>query len=375
MRKIKTAVVGCGVISDVYLRAFQEKFSVIELAACSDIDEEKMHRTAEKYHIRPMKWQEILDESEIEMVVNLTNPAVHYLLTKQAIEAGKHVFSEKMLAVTFEEGRELCRLADAHQVRLGAAPDTFLGGGIQTAAGAVRMGLAGDILSGVVSLSRDYRVLGEILPHLNRKGGSILYDMGCYYLTVLCSILGSVRKISAFGTQKSSIRRGIRIGGPLFDQEYTVDDYDILTAVLEFAGSVFVTFHLNGECILNETFHLELYGSRGILRLGDPNTFAGVTVLQKAGNLPVSLPYTHGYQEESRGLGAAEMAWAISEGRPHRASKEMALHVLEAAHGIEESAKSGSVYCMTTAFEVPEPLPEGHIGKGFWEPSEESALI
>ena len=199
MERVRTAVVGCGVISEVYLQAFQEKFCVIELTACSDIDREKMEHTAKKYGIRPMQWQEILEDSSIELVVNLTNPSVHYTLTLQAIEAGKHVFSEKMLAVTFEEGLELCRQADLHQVRLGAAPDTFLGGGLQTAADAVRRGLAGEIISGIVSLTRDYRLLGEILPHLNRKGGSILYDMGCYYLTALCSILGPIERISAFG--------------------------------------------------------------------------------------------------------------------------------------------------------------------------------
>lgn len=375
MQSVRTAVVGCGVISQVYLQAFQERFRIIELAACSDIDKEKMERTAESYNIRPMQWQEILEDRSIELVVNLTNPAVHYPLTLQAIEAGKHVFSEKMLAVTFEEGRELCSQADRHQVRLGAAPDTFLGGGIQTAANAVRCGMAGEILSGVVSLTRDYRLLGEILPHLNRKGGSILYDMGCYYLTALCSIPGPIRKISAFGRNTNPVRLGNRVGGPLFEKEIMVEDCNVLTALLEFACGTLVTFHLNGACIADETFHLELCGSKGILRLGDPNTFDGKTVLQKTGGPPVTLPYTHGYQKQSRGLGAAEMAWAIRKERPHRAGKEMALHVLEAAQGMTKSLETGCIYTMTTAFSIPELLPEGYIGKGFWGHTEETALL
>lgn len=375
MERVRTAVVGCGVISEVYLQAFQEKFCVIELTACSDIDREKMEHTAKKYGIRPMQWQEILEDSSIELVVNLTNPSVHYTLTLQAIEAGKHVFSEKMLAVTFEEGLELCRQADLHQVRLGAAPDTFLGGGLQTAADAVRRGLAGEIISGIVSLTRDYRLLGEILPHLNRKGGSILYDMGCYYLTALCSILGPIERISAFGKKRNPVRHGNRVGGPLFEKEFTVEDCNVLTALLEFACGTLVTFHLNGACIAEETFHLELCGSKGILTLGDPNTFEGKTTLQKTGNPPAVLPYTHGYREQSRGLGAAEMAWAIRKGLPHRAGKEMALHVLEAAQGMTESLETGNTYNMKTVFTVPEPLPEGYIGNGFWGHTEESALL
>lgn len=375
MERVKTAVVGCGVISEVYLQAFREKFRIIDLAACSDIDTDKMERTAGKYGISPMKWQEILEDESIELVVNLTSPSVHYPLSLQAIEAGKHVFSEKMLAVTFEEGQELCRQAEKHQVRLGAAPDTFLGGGIQTAADAVRRGMAGEIVSGVVSLTRDYRLLGEILPHLNRKGGSILYDMGCYYLTALCSILGPIRRISAFGSKREPVRYGSRVGGPLFEKEFTVEDCNVLTALLEFTCGTLVTFHLNGSCIAEETFHLELCGSKGILRLGDPNTFDGKTVLQKTGNEPVTLPYTHGYREQSRGLGAAEMAWAIRKGRPHRACKEMALHVLEAAQGMTKSPETGQIYTMNTAFTVPEPLPEGYIGSGFWGHTEETALL
>lgn len=375
MEKIKTAVVGCGVISKVYLDSFRDKFTVIDVVGCSDIDEEKMKETAREYHILPVKWQDMMEDTEIQMIINLTNPSVHYTLTKQALEAGKHVFSEKMLAVSFEEGRELCRIAEEKKLRLGVAPDTFLGGGIQSAANAVRRGLVGEILSGVVSLSRDYRVLGEILPHLNRKGGSVLYDMGCYYLTALCSILGPVKQVSALGRCRNPKRQGKRIGGPLFEEEYTVEEPNLITALLEFENGVLITFHLNGESIRDETFRMELYGDSGIIQLGDPNTFNGETILHKAGNSPVKLPYTHGFQGESRGLGAAEMAWAIQKGRPHRANGEMGLHVLEITHGIMESIRNRSNYSMTTSFNIPNPLPEGYIGNGFWGPSEESALL
>ena len=119
MRKINTAIVGCGVISDVYLSSLQEKFSVIQVTACSDLDEERMKKTAEKYGLEARTYPDILKDEKIELILNLTSPAAHYPLTKQALEHGKHVYSEKTMAAKYEEGKELCLLADQNHVRLG----------------------------------------------------------------------------------------------------------------------------------------------------------------------------------------------------------------------------------------------------------------
>lgn len=375
MKRMKTAIVGCGVISDVYMQSFKDRFSVIDLLACSDLDEERMASAARKFGIKPMTYDEILADPEVELVVNLTSPGAHYALTKQALERGKHVYSEKMLAVKFHQAVELCSIAKKNHVRLGCAPDTFLGGGLQTARYAMDRNLAGRILSGIISLTRDYRVFGDNLPHLFRSGGSVLFDMGSYYLTAVCSLLGPVKRVSAFGTKTEEVHEVKRLGSPYYGQKIPLEDCNVITAALEFAGGAFVTLHLNSGTVLNETFHLELYGDKGILRLGDPNTFGGQVVLEKAGNQPAALPFTHGFQEQSRGLGAAEMAWSILNDRPHRAGMELACHVLEVVHGIFSSIENGEVYQMTTGFERPAPLPEGYIGKGFWEPEEESALI
>lgn len=375
MRKINTAIVGCGVISDVYLSSLQEKFSVIQVTACSDLDEERMRKTAEKYGLEARSYSDILKDEKIELIINLTSPAAHYPLTKQALEHGKHVYSEKTMATEYDKGKELCLLADQNHVRLGAAPDTFLGGGIQTAKYMVEKGAIGKVLSGVLSLSRDYGVFGENLPHLFRKGGSVLYDMGCYYLTAVCSILGPVKKVAAFGKKSEDIHRVKRVTSPLFGQDLSVEDYNVVTAILEFEDQALVTLHLNAASSYNETFHLELYGETGILYLGDPNTFGGEVFLQKPGNDALKVPFTHGFLKESRGIGAAEMAWAILHNRPHRAKKEMALHVLEIIHGIEKSQETGSPYKMESSFEIPQGLPEGFIGEGFWQPEEESALV
>lgn len=375
MNRINAAIVGCGVISDVYLKSIREHFSVLNIVGCSDLDEKRMHDTAEKYEIKSMEYTQILNDTDIKMIINLTSPSAHYSLTKMALEHGKHVYSEKMLAIEFEQALELCKIADDNHVRLGCAPDTFLGGGIQSAKYALEKGLIGKPLSGVISLSRDYRVYGDNLPHLFKHGGSVLYDMGCYYLTAFASMLGPVRSVTAFGTKTEESHFVKRITSPFYGREIFLDDCNVITAALEYENGVLVTLHLNSSSIVDETFHLELYGENGILQLGDPNSFGGEVAIQKPHNKPVVIPFSHGFLEQSRGLGAAEMAWSIFADRPHRASKEMACHVLEIVHGIFMSIERNEKYDLTTTFIKPKILPEGYIGSGFWEPEEESALV
>lgn len=375
MEKIKAAIIGCGNISNIYFQSIQENFSVLDVCACSDLNIERMEKCALQYGIQALDYDSILKKKEIQMIINLTNPGAHYTLTKQALEHGKHVYSEKMLAIELNEAIDLCQIAHKMGLRLGCAPDTFLGGGLQTARYVLDHSLIGQVHSGLVSLSRDTRVYVENLPHLYKRGGSVLYDMGCYYLTAFCSLLGEIKEVSAFGKKTEKSHRVKRLNSICFNDILSLEEDNVITAILRFAGDILVTLHLNSGTILNEKFHMELYGEKGILRMGDPNTFSGEVELEKTKNDPVKFPFTHGFQKQSRGLGAAEMAWAILENRPHRAGMEMACHVLEAVEGIFKSIVSGQIYRMTTNFERPAPLPEGFIGDGFWEPDEESALI
>ncbi len=375
MQKMKAAIVGCGVISKEYLNSLRDAFFVIEVCACSDLRPERMEAIAEQYGIRAMSYEEILTDPEIEMVINLTTPAGHYTLTKQALERGKHVYSEKMLAVEFEEAKELCTIAKEKGVRLGCAPDTFLGGGLQTAKYVLDHGMIGKVQSAVVSLTRDFRVYGENLTHLFAHGGTAVYDVGCYFLTALCSLLGPVKEVFAFGYNTEESHLVKRVGSVHFGKEFKLDDCNIVTAVMTFESGVHATLHINSSTIINGSLHLELFGECGIMCLGDPNTFSGTVVLQKTQNEPVEMPFTHGFQDKLRGLGAAEMVYAIHADRPHRANMDMACHVLEIAHGIFRSIETKQVYVMTTEFAVPEGLPEGYIGKGFWEAAEETALL
>lgn len=376
MQRVKTAIIGCGSISNIYMESFTNgKFSIIELVACSDLDETRMRESAEKFNIRAMMLDEVLADASIELVVNLTTPAAHYPITKRALLAGKHVFSEKMIAVGLEEGRELVALANEKGLRLGVAPDTFLGASVQTAKYIVDQGLIGRPVSCRASVSRNYGIYGEFLPHLYKKGAGIGFDMGGYYLTAFAAILGPVKQISAFTEISGKSRKNTRVGASMFEQEYELEVPNVIAAAMQYESGVLGTLHLNSDSIIDERTNLEIYGTDGILIMGDPNQFGTTVYLQKTNSQPVAFPLTHGFAENSRGLGTAEMAWSIRAGRNHRASKEMALHVFETMHGIMTSAESGKAYPLLSTFETPAALPEGYIGDGAWTRKEESALI
>ncbi|MBR3848023.1 MAG: Gfo/Idh/MocA family oxidoreductase [Oscillospiraceae bacterium] len=375
MEKLRVAVIGCGSISDIYMTNITSgKFQILELAACSDLMVERMQQSAAKYGCKAMTIDEICADSTIDMVINLTIPAAHYPVIKQCLEAGKHVFSEKMIAVELWQGKELVELANAKGLYLGVAPDTFLGASVQTAKYIVESGLIGKPVSCRASISRNYGIYGEFLTHLCKRGGGIGFDMGGYYLTALAAILGPVEAVSAFTAINDPDRTNTRVGAPNYGEDYKLEDANVITATMKYANGVLGTLHMNSDCILDETYGLEIYGTDGILYMGNPNEFGNPVYIQKTGSGKVEFPLTHGFSENSRGVGAAEMAWSIVKGRPNRASKEMAFHVFELMHGIIGSAESGETYKMESTFETPRALPAAYMGDGGWTRKEESAL-
>lgn len=373
INKMNAAVIGCGMISDTYLQSMQQ-FSILQVTACCDLDKQRAEVTADKFGICARNLEDILNDDGIELIINLTSPSAHYAITKQALEAGKHVYSEKMIAVEWEEGKELCRIAEKQKKRLGAAPDTFLGAGIQTAGYLAAHGMIGEVTSAVISLNKDFTVFGDILPHLNRRGGGILFDSACYYLTALVHLLGPVKKVTGFTKISRPERENKRVGDLHYGEKKVVECENIAAGALQFESGATAAFHFNADSILNETFRFELYGTHGILELGDPNLFGGKVYLQKPLQKAVEMPFTHGYQKQARGIGAAEMAWAIRQNRPHRAGMEQALHVFEIIHGIMKSAQTGKVYDMETSCSKSKALREGYVDNGAWGPTEERAL-
>lgn len=378
LKPVKTAVIGCGMISNIYIRNLKNLFHIIELVAVCDIRLENAEEKAETYGIsKVMSLEEVAASDEIELVVNLTGPSVHYSIIKQMLEAGKHVFSEKTLAVTLEEGKELVKLADKKGLYLGAAPDTVLGAGLQTARMAIDAGLIGKVTSCFASINRNQPLLSESFRFIqNGPGGAFPMDTGVYYVAALLSLLGPVASVSGFSAPAPVHEKEFLFMDNL--ESWQLEGSNLMMGALKFRSGVLGILHLNGLSINKEIPMIYIYGTEGILQIGDPNTFCGEVKLVREIGEPCTLPFTHGYDgsvvldkptwfEKSyghRGVGAAEMAWAMRMNRQNRCSKEFAVHTLEILCGIDCSSRDEKFYEMTTDFTF-KPLKAGYYSKTF----------
>jgi predicted dehydrogenase len=362
-KKVKVAVVGCGVISDIYLKNMTSNFSILEVAGCCDIIPERMERRATQYHIRQMKIEEILEDKSIELVLNITDPVNHHLVSSQVLNAGKNLYSEKPIDLSIEAARELVKLADAKGALYGNAPDTFMGQAIQTARFYLDAGLIGDITSVCATLNRDSGFLAERYPFTALPGGGIGLDVGVYYVTALLSILGPVTDVCGFVDTRGPERVHCFPSEENFGEPFRLQAENRVVGSFRFASGVMGSIHFNSASIGNEKPQIVVYGTEGILYMPDPNNFGGeVKAILKGHSEPVSLQPTHSYAENSRGIGPAELAWALRHGRKPRTSKEMAFHGLELLLGLYKSCETSQFYRMTSSFERPNPIPRGYLG-------------
>lgn len=375
VQPVKTAIVGCGVISDAYLQTMINKFKILDIVGCCDLVPEKAQAAAEKYDIDVLTMEDILADDSIEIVVNLTTPVAHYPVIKQLLEAGKHVYTEKVLSVQLEHAAELVRIANQKNLYLGAAPDTFLGSAIQTARYVVDSGMLGEITSCYCSLTRDSEILNRAFPFTAKAGGGIGFDVGIYFITALLSILGPVKE--AYGIVKTINPEKPDFALDNFNEPFTVECENLMSGILHFErGTVGnVLFDSNSIFILPEKPGLVLCGTMGVMYMADPNRFGGdVRVILKGNSEAFTMQQSHAFNEEYRGLGVAEMAWSLRMGRKNRASKEMAYHALEILHGIVKSSETKSNQVMTSTFEQMPPLPRGYSGLGYFEFIEETSI-
>ncbi|MDY3929444.1 MAG: Gfo/Idh/MocA family oxidoreductase [Clostridia bacterium] len=359
-KPVKTAVIGCGMISDTYLDNLKNKFSIIELVGCSDIVAEKSKKQAEKYEIKQMTNEEILSSDEIELVVNLTYASAHYEVNKQILEAGKHCYSEKMMCLTMEQADELNRIRKEKGVIFAVAPDTFLGASQQTARYIVDRGLIGEPISAVVNLSRGYHMIKTTEEDAYRKysvmceGGGIPYDMGGYYLHELFNICGPVESVCGYAFTRNAQREYLNPRNEKFNEIFTVTTPNTICASMKFRNNMVCSFNLSSEyTAYSEQF--EIRGSEGILYLGDPNEFNGKIYIQK-GTEKTEFPISHPYSSSSRGIGAADIAWAIRTKRPPRLSFEMGYHALQVINAVCECTADKKVKTFDTFFERPKPI-------------------
>jgi predicted dehydrogenase len=365
---MRVGIIGCGSISDIYVRN-AKLFHDIEIVACSDIIPSAAERLAREYSLQEMEVQALLAADDIEIILNLTLPAGHAEVSRAAIDAGKHVYSEKPLATSLRDAVELNEEAEAKGLRLGCAPDTILGAGLQTAKALIDEGRVGQIVTGLAA------VMSKGMEHWHpnpavfyQKGAGPVLDLGPYYISALTALLGPIRQVQAVG-QISPLQRRYA-NGPKKGEIFSVGTFTTLNSILTFVSGVTVSFLASWDVWRHGVRPIELYGTLASIRVPDPDTFGGDVELSANHRLvnfhdatSVALVGTqvdwliHPTREKTfgeinyprgnpvianyRSIGLAEMANAIVEGRPHRCSGRFALHALAVMLGIVESAESG----------------------------------
>ena len=361
VKPVKTAVIGCGMISSIYLSNLKERFSIIDLVGCSDLVEEKSRAQAEKYGIRQMTNEEILSNPEIELVLNLTYPTSHFEVSKSILEAGKHCYSEKIMCITDEEADCLDELRKKNNVMFTIAPDTILGSGMQLARYVIDKGLIGKPIMANAYLARSYQLIKSEEEDAYRKfsvmceGGGIPYDMGGYYLHQLFNMFGPASRVCGFSKTRNQNRPYLNPLNSNFNDSFFVNTPNTISASLEFDCGVWANLAITSDCCTTEN-QFCVIGTEGILNIGDPNEFGDKTSILKSSGEYVELPKFFPFSENSRGVGAADMAWALRTGRPSRLSFEMGRHTLEVINAIKVCDDTNEVQLLKTKFERPKPL-------------------
>jgi Predicted dehydrogenases and related proteins len=365
-KKVKVAVVGCGVISEIYFENMTRNFEIIEVVGCCDLDTELCHKIAEMYKIKAMTIKDILNDSEIEIVVNLTNPVAHFEVIKNLLTNGKNVYTEKVLVADINQAKELVYLAECKQRLLCSAPDTFLGAAVQTTRYLVESGIIGKVTSCTAVLQRDANLLAEKFPYTFKHGGGIGIDVGIYYSTALINILGVAEEVCGMSGIMFPEQKHYFIKNDNFDETYMQESETYLSGIVRFKSGCIGNLQFNSRSIRTEKPYVALYGTEGIIFLEDPNFFGGdVRLILKGQTDPIIFPHTHAYNGNDRGIGVAEMAWALRKGRLPRTDGKMALHALEILTGIIESEKTKQFYQLKHMFQMTPSIPKGYLGNEY----------
>jgi predicted dehydrogenase len=339
--KVKVGVIGCGNISGIYLKNCTQ-FDILEVAACADLDLSRAQAKAQEYGIpKATTVKELLADPEIEIVLNLTIPAAHAEIALAAVEAGKSVYNEKPLTIRREDAQALLKAAAAKGVRVGGAPDTFLGGGLQTCRKLMDDGLIGKpVAASAFMVCHGHESWHPDPEFYYKVGGGPMFDMGPYYLTALVALIGPVRRVAG-STQITFPEREIT-SQPKAGTKVKVEVPTHVTGLLEFEAGAIGTFVTSFDVWAAELPIIEIYGTAGTLSVPDPNTFGGPVRLRRAGDQAwQNMPLAFGYAENSRGLGVADMAYGLRTAAAHRASGELTTHVLDIMHAIHDSAAQG----------------------------------
>lgn len=364
--RIRVGVIGAGAISDIYLANMTGMFSDrLQVTRISARRLENAQKKAEQYGLTACTTEELLAAPDVDLAVILTPVGTHGTLIRQALEAGKHVYTEKTLTDNLEEAAVLVKLAREKGLYLASAPDTFLGSALQTARKAVDEGLLGEIHSFAVSANRNNDVLLSLFSFLRQPGAGIIYDYAVYYMTALVSLLGPVARVGSIIGHPYPSHVNILPQSPDYGKTMDTPNESQISAVIQLRSGVTGTFHIDADCNMQDQAYFTLYGTKGILYLSDANQFGGsVRYLpdmnletREPGEMKELEPFPR-YQENARGVGPWDLAGAIREGRPCRASGEMAYHVMEALTAMLLGGEEGAFRDIQSTCDRPAPWGE-----------------
>ena len=353
----KIGIVGVGCISGIYLKNITNLYQNIEVIGVCDLIRERAENAVKEYGIPKLyeDMYELFADPEVDIVLNLTRPYQHFVVTKAALLAGKHVYSEKPLGASWEEGVELVKLAEERGLMIGGAPDTFLGAGIQTCRKLIDEGAIGEVAGATAFLmSRGPEGWHPDPAFFYKYGGGPMMDMGPYYITALVNLLGPVKRLGGMVSipQKQRVAGCKEHFGEVIDVEVPTSYYGILEFESGVMGSIITSF----DVYMAHLPTIEIYGTKGTLRVPDPNGFGGPIWMYTPDGGEREIPVAFDYTKNSRALGLAEMASALEHDRLPRASYKQTLHVLEILTGFERAFKSGGYLNLETTFARSNPM-------------------
>lgn len=351
----RIGVIGCGAISGIYFQNLA-KLDDVEVVACADLDLQRCAEVGPKYGVPAAKVEEILIDPSIDLILNLTVPKAHHEVSLLALRAGKHVYSEKPLSIAVEHGRELLDEASKRGLRVGCAPDTFLGSALQTCRKVLDDGMIGTpIGANGFMLCHGHESWHPSPQFYYEWGGGPLFDMGPYYLTALVSLLGPATAV--VGMTQTTFETRTITSRPRRGETIVVETPTHVVSAIQFEVGAIAQLTTSFDVWASELPHLEIYGTEGSLSVPDPNGFGGEVRVRKAGeDAWVEVPHVAGWADNGRGLGVWDMARGIEEERPHRASGELAFHIVEIINAAHRSQAEGRRIPLETRPERPAPF-------------------
>ncbi len=364
MATVKIGFVGCGAISGIYLENITKRFKEIEVLGVCDLIPERAQNAAKLYNVPKIykDMYELFADPEVDIVLNITRPVEHFLVTMSALNAGKHVYSEKPLAAYADLGQALLNVAKAKGLMLGGAPDTFLGAGIQTCRKLIDDGVIGDIVGCAgFMICHGHETWHPDPEFYYKPGGGPMLDMGPYYLTAMVNLCGNVEAVSAM-TRTTFPERQIT-SAPHNGEIIKVDVPTLYAGNMRFVNGAVGTLYTTFDVYYPGQARLEVYGTKGTLYVPDPNFFGGPVKLFTPENGLQEIPLAFDYSDNCRGLGLADMAKALETGRPFRANCAQTYHVLEIMDGFLRSSMSHCEIPIKSRFER-QPLMDPSMEHG-----------